>query len=248
MTQPTDSRTPRTDRPEPAAAQPPACAAQPGTSAADTTPDGGTGAGSSTGRRDFLGLVATTGTVTGLAACAVPFVESLTPQDSLAAHLPVDIDISRLAPGQQMTAAWQGKPVFIVRRTPETLAALQNPELNQNLRDAESTARQQPPYARNWHRSLVPEYGVYVGICTHLGCVPSYTAAQTAGSADSAAPGGYTCPCHGSHFDLAGRVYKDVPAPYNLPVPPYVMPTPTTLRLGENPPGQTFDFSTIEQI
>ncbi|MBO1326454.1 ubiquinol-cytochrome c reductase iron-sulfur subunit [Acetobacter sp. TBRC 12305] len=202
---------------------------------------------SSPGRRDFLGLVATTTTVTGLAACAVPFVDSLKPQDSLAARLPLDIDISRLAPGQQMTVSWQGKPVFIVRRTPEALAALQSPALTQKLRDADSTTNQQPPYARNWHRSVVAEYGVYVGICTHLGCVPSYTTPQADG-ADNAGSGGYACPCHGSHFDLAGRVYKDVPAPYNLPVPPYVMPSPTTLRLGENPPGQHFDFSTIEQI
>lgn len=211
---------------------------------ADDTPPNGQDQDNAAGRRDFLGMVTTAGTVTGLAACAIPFVASLKPQDSAAAHLPVDIDLSKLAPGQQMTAVWQGKPVFILRRTAEDLAKLQNPKLVEQLRDAPSDALQQPPYARNWHRSLVPEYGVYVGICTHLGCVPAYTA-------PAAAPdqtGRYACPCHGSQFDLAGRVFKGAPAPYNLPVPPHVLPTPTTLRLGENPKGESFDFSTIEQI
>jgi ubiquinol-cytochrome c reductase iron-sulfur subunit len=197
------------------------------------------------GRRDFLGMVTTAGTVTGLAACAIPFVESLQPQDSAAAHLPVDVDIAHLAPGQQMVAVWQGKPIFIIRRTPEELASLQNAELSALLKDASSTANQQPGYARNWHRSIVPEYGVYVGICTHLGCVPTYTPPQGSGPEAS---GGYGCPCHGSKFDLAGRVQKGAPAPYNLPVPPYVMPSATVIRLGENPKGESFDFSTIEQI
>ncbi|MCP1270649.1 ubiquinol-cytochrome c reductase iron-sulfur subunit [Acetobacter cerevisiae] len=214
------------------------------TNPADNTPPNGQDQDSGAGRRDFLGMVTTAGTVTGLAACAIPFVASLKPQDSAAAHQPVEIDLSKLAPGQQMTAVWQGKPIFILRRTPEDLARLQSPTLVNELRDAQSDALQQPTYARNWHRSLVPEYGVYVGICTHLGCVPAYTA-------PAAAPdqtGRYACPCHGSQFDLAGRVFKGAPAPYNLPVPPHVMPTPTTLRLGENPKGESFDFSTIEQI
>lgn len=211
---------------------------------ADNTPPNGQDQDAPAGRRDFLGMVTTAGTVTGLAACAIPFVASLKPQDSAAAHQPVEIDLSKLAPGQQMTAVWQGKPIFILRRTPEDLAKLQSPTLVNELRDAQSDALQQPTYARNWHRSLVPEYGVYVGICTHLGCVPAYTA-------PAAAPdqtGRYACPCHGSQFDLAGRVFKGAPAPYNLPVPPHVMPTPATLRLGENPKGESFDFSTIEQI
>nr|WP_298798122.1 ubiquinol-cytochrome c reductase iron-sulfur subunit [uncultured Acetobacter sp.] len=211
---------------------------------ANDTPPNGQDQDTSSGRRDFLGMVTTAGTVTGLAACAIPFVASLKPQDSAAAHQPVEIDLSKLAPGQQMTAVWQGKPIFILRRTPEDLAKLQSSALVADLRDAQSDALQQPPYARNWHRSLVPEYGVYVGICTHLGCVPAYTA--PAATPDQT--GRYACPCHGSQFDLAGRVFKGAPAPYNLPVPPHVMPTATTLRLGENPKGETFDFSTIEQI
>lgn len=195
------------------------------------------------GRRDFLGLVTTTGVAAGACACAVPFVQSLEPQDSASAHLPVDVDISKLAPGQQMTAVWQGKPVFILRRTPEDLKALQDAKLVADLRDPDSSIVQQPDYARNWHRSLVPDYGVYVGVCTHLGCVPAYEAATGGPNG-----GRYNCPCHGSKFDLAGRVRKGVPAPYNLPVPPHVMTSATTLRLGENPQGKSFDFSSIVQI
>lgn len=203
------------------------------------------------GRRDFLGMVTTAGAVTGVAACAIPFLESLTPQDSASAHMPVDVDVSKLAPGQQTTVVWQGKPVFILRRTPEDLAKLQDAALSDRLRDAASADLQQPAYAKNWHRSLTPEYGVYVGICTHLGCVPSYApvpAAAPAADPKNTPAGGYACPCHGSKFDLAGRVFKGAPAPYNLPVPPYFMPNPTTIRLGENPKGQDFDFSTIVQI
>ncbi|KXV59603.1 ubiquinol-cytochrome C reductase [Acetobacter tropicalis] len=202
------------------------------------------------GRRDFLGMVTIAGTVTGVAACSIPFVESLTPQDSASAHLPVDVDLSKLAPGQQTTVVWQGKPVFILHRTPEDIAKLQDATLTDRLRDGDSHDLQQPAYAKNWHRSLTPEYGVYVGICTHLGCVPSYAPAPggTPPDAKTTPAGGYACPCHGSKFDLAGRVFKGAPAPYNLPVPPYFMPTPTTIRLGENPKGQDFDFSTIVQI
>ncbi|MCG4255805.1 ubiquinol-cytochrome c reductase iron-sulfur subunit [Acetobacter senegalensis] len=202
------------------------------------------------GRRDFLGMVTTAGAVTGAAACTIPFLESLAPQDSASAHLPVDVDLSKLAPGQQTTVVWQGKPVFILHRTPEDIAKLQDAALTDRLRDGDSHDLQQPAYAKNWHRSLTPEYGVYVGICTHLGCVPSYAPAPGGAPAEAkAAPaGGYACPCHGSKFDLAGRVFKGAPAPYNLPVPPYFMPNPTTIRLGENPKGQDFDFSTIVQI
>lgn len=197
------------------------------------------------GRRSFLGMVTTAGTVTGLAACAIPFARSIEPAENTASHPPVDVDISHLQPGQQMVANWQGRPVFIVRRTAAQLEALQNPNLAGELRDPSSSANQQPAYARNWHRSIVPEYGVYVGICTHLGCVPTYMPPQATGAE---ADGGYICPCHASHFDAAGRVFKGAPAPYNLPVPPYTQPSAQLVRLGQNPPGQHFDFASIEQI
>jgi hypothetical protein len=115
------------------------------------------------------------------------------------------------------------------------------------LRDPNSTAHQQPPYAQNWHRSIEPEYLVVVGICTHLGCIPKLEAA-VGGSFGANWPGGYFCPCHGSKYDLAGRVFSGVPAPYNLPVPPYHFVGKTVIRIGENPPGSQFDLSSIEQI
>ncbi len=199
------------------------------------------------GRRNFLGLVTTATAVAGAGACLWPFLQSLAPRDSAAAHLPVDVDISALPPGQQIVVTWQGKPVFITHRTPEALAVLQDAAQTARLRDGPSHDTQQPPYATNWHRSLDPRYGVVVGICTHLGCVPAYKPLPE-GKGEASWPGGYACPCHGSKFDLAGRVFRGAPAPYNLPVPPYSMPSPTVIRLGENPVGQDFDFSSILQL
>ncbi|WP_041247293.1 ubiquinol-cytochrome c reductase iron-sulfur subunit [Komagataeibacter medellinensis] len=197
------------------------------------------------GRRNFLGLVTAATAVAGAGACLWPFLQSLAPRDSAAAHLPVDVDISALPPGQQIVVTWQGRPVFITHRTPEALASLQDTALTARLRDGQSRDLQQPPYAANWHRSIDPRYGVVVGICTHLGCVPAY---RPTPEGNGSTAGGYACPCHGSRFDLAGRVFRGAPAPYNLPVPPYSMPSPTLIRLGENPTGQEFDFSTILQL
>ena len=121
--------------------------------------------------------------------------------------------------GQQILVMWRSKPIFIVRRTPANLTELKNPSLLSKLRDPESENMQQPSYAKNWSRSLKPEYLVLVGICTHLGCIPAYT--PKPGSLSATWPGGYLCHCHGSKYDLAGRVFQDVPAPLNLPVPPY---------------------------
>mgnify|MGYP003362538137 CR=1 FL=1 len=199
------------------------------------------------GRRNFLGLVTAATAAAGAGACLWPFLQSLAPRDSAAAHLPVDVDVSALPPGQQIVVTWQGRPVFITHRTPEALAVLQDAAQAARLRDGPSHDNQQPPYATNWHRSLDPRYGGGVGICTHLGCVPAYKPLPE-GKGEAGWPGGYACPCHGSKFDLAGRVFRGAPAPYNLPVPPYSMPTPTVIRLGENPAGQDFDFSSILQL
>ena len=115
------------------------------------------------------------------------------------------------------------------------------------IRDRSKT-NQQPKYAENATRSATPEYAVLVGICTHLGCVPGYFPNVSATDPAPDWPGGYLCPCHGSKYDLAGRVYSGVPAPYNLPVPPYLMVNATTVRIGENPPGQTFDLNSVLQV
>jgi ubiquinol-cytochrome c reductase iron-sulfur subunit len=168
--------------------------------------------------------------------------------DVLAAGAPVDVDLTKLQPGQQIVVLWRGKPIFILNRTPEALKELQAPALLARLRDPGSDINQQPAYARNWHRSIVPEYGIMVGICTHLGCLPGYYPRPDPANPAPNWPGGYLCPCHGSKYDLAGRVYSGVPAPDNLPVPPYHIINGKTVRLGENPPGVTFDLNSVVQI
>ncbi|HLY54588.1 MAG TPA: ubiquinol-cytochrome c reductase iron-sulfur subunit [Stellaceae bacterium] len=200
-------------------------------------------------RRDFIVLAGAAMGVVAAGAAAWPLIDSMNPAaDTLAAGSPIDIDLGKIAPGQQIVVMWRGKPIFVVHRTDAILASLQKPALLEKLRDPESAVNQQPPYAKNANRSANPQFAVLVGICTHLGCIPKYLPEP---SADSPAPdwqGGYFCPCHGSKYDLAGRVFKGVPAPYNLPVPPYTFPTPTTLRVGENPAGATFDLASVEQL
>ncbi|SBS37134.1 Ubiquinol-cytochrome c reductase iron-sulfur subunit [Marinomonas spartinae] len=169
-------------------------------------------------RRFLVGSTTALGVVGGVGV-AVPFLCSWQPSDAArASGAPVQVDVSKLEEGQQMTIAWQGKPVWIVRRTAQTIKDL--PKLNAQLVDPFSSVDQQPAYADNLYRSIKPEYLVLVGICTHLGCSPTYQ--PTSASDDDAKwYGGYVCPCHGSRFDLAGRVYKHYPAPTNLVVPPY---------------------------
>ncbi|MCQ8277195.1 ubiquinol-cytochrome c reductase iron-sulfur subunit [Acetobacteraceae bacterium KSS8] len=196
-------------------------------------------------RRDFLTLV--TLAATGVAACGFvwPFLDSLNRTDPGAAAAPVDVDLSTLRPGQQVVVVWGGKPVFVVRRGGEALQRLQDPALDRRLRDPGSHEKQQPRYADNWHRSIVPEYGVLVGICTHLGCVPKFRPVPDPGAGF---PGGYACPCHGSRFDLAGRVLSGSPALYNLPVPPYSMLNATRLRIGENAREPGYSLDDVRQL
>lgn len=182
-----------------------------------------------TGRRRFLTAATTVIGGIGAAYVAVPLLGSLRPSAKAeAAGAPVQVDISKLAEGEQITVEWRGKPVWIVRRTAEMLAEL--PKLDGDLRDPSSEVEQQPAYAKNEYRSIKPEYFVAVGICTHLGCVPTYR--PQPGSVDATWAGGFFCPCHGSKFDMAGRVYKGVPAPTNLEVPPYKYVTETSVLVG----------------
>jgi ubiquinol-cytochrome c reductase iron-sulfur subunit len=202
-----------------------------------------------TTRRDFLLMVTLASAAVGVGAVAWPFIDSLEPAaDTLAAGEPVDVDVSKIAPGQQIIVMWRGKPIFLVHRTDDALKTLQDPKLLGVLSDADSKVNQQPAYAENWHRSVNPTYAVLVGICTHLGCVPSFFPVPSATDPAPNWPGGYLCPCHGSKYDLAGRVYSGVPAPYNLPVPPYHMVNDKTVRIGENPPGSDFDLNSVVQI
>jgi len=200
-------------------------------------------------RRDFLYVATAAAGAIGAAAALVPLIDQLNPDAStLAAGGAVELDLSRVAPGQQVVVFWRERPVFVINRTPQILETLQERALVSQLADPESRERQQPPYADNWHRSAKPEYGILVGICTHLGCIPRFE--PRASTTDPAPnwPGGYFCPCHGSKYDLAGRVFRGVPAPYNLPVPPYRFVSDTMVRIGENPAGVSFEFASIRQI
>jgi ubiquinol-cytochrome c reductase iron-sulfur subunit len=168
---------------------------------------------------------------------AVPFVGSFLPSErARAAGAPVEADISALKPGEKMTVEWRGKPVWIVRRTPEQLATLTHVDAQlADPKSARNPAELTPEYARNEARSIKPEVLVVVGICTHLGCSPTdkfQTGAQPSLPDDWA--GGFLCPCHGSTFDMAGRVYKNKPAPDNLEVPPHMYLSDSRLLIGED--------------
>ena len=186
-------------------------------------------------RRNWIIIACGAGAVGG-AAVAVPFVSSFAPSErARAAGAPVQVDISAIQPGEKLTVEWRGKPVWILRRTPEQLATL--PKVEPFLADPASDRKQYPTpdYAKNPHRSIKEEFFVGVGICSHLGCSPS----------DKLAPGpqpslpddwlgGFLCPCHGSTFDVAGRVFKNKPAPDNLEVPPHMYLSESKLLIGED--------------
>jgi len=200
-------------------------------------------------KRDFLFLVTGAMGAVGVGAAIWPFLDQMNPDAAtIAAGGPVDVDLSQLQPGQQIEILWQSHPVFVVNRPPDALTRLQDPNVNAQLRDPDSDNLQQPTYAKNWHRSLKPEILVLVGVCTHLGCIPEFKPQPDPKNPAPNWPGGYFCPCHGSRYDLAGRVFQGVPAPYNLPVPPHTFPDDKIVRVGDNPPGESFDFSAILQV
>jgi ubiquinol-cytochrome c reductase iron-sulfur subunit len=201
-------------------------------------------------RRDFLYIATATVGAVGAAATLVPLIDQMNPDAStLAAGGPVDLDVSKVAEGQQIVIRWRQRPIFVFRRPKDTLAAMQSSQMISLLADPNSEQLQQPPYATNWHRSIKPELGVLVGICTHLGCIPLFYPTASATTPVANWPGGYFCPCHGSKYDPAGRVFSGVPAPYNLPVPPYRFVNDTTLRVGENDAADTaWNFDSIRQL
>jgi ubiquinol-cytochrome c reductase iron-sulfur subunit len=206
-------------------------------------------------RRDVLRVatgVAGAAAVVGAVGAAAYTVSRLDQMDSDTATAPVagtfDVDLSPLQAGQQIMVFWRSWPVFVLHRTPQAVTMLRNPELTEQLADPESDQLQQPPYAKNRQRSVKPEFAVLVGICTHMGCTPQFYPQPHASEPVPDWLGGYLCPCHGSKYDLAGRVFKDVPAPYNLPVPPHRFIGERIVRIGENPPNVNFDFNSILQI
>ena len=187
-------------------------------------------------RRRWLTLTSMAGAAAA-AATAVPFVSSFAPSErAKAAGASVEVDISSLAPGELKVVEWRGKPVWIMHRTPEQLAEL---EQIPGLADPASNRSDQPDYAKNTQRSIRPEVLVAVGICTHLGCSPVNVAQ---GSANTSVPagwsGGFLCPCHGSTFDLAGRVFANKPAPTNLEIPPHFYLDDSKLLIGEDQPAK----------
>lgn len=186
-------------------------------------------------RRQWIAITCGAGAVGGVAT-AVPFVATFQPSErAKAAGAPVRVDIGALQPGEKLTVEWRGKPVWILRRTPEQIASLAKTESQVADPDSERKNYPTPEYAKNDHRSIKPEYFVAVGICSHLGCSPVdkfQTGAQPSLPEDW--QGGFLCPCHGSTFDFAGRVFKNKPAPDNLEVPPHMYLSDTTLLIGED--------------
>jgi ubiquinol-cytochrome c reductase iron-sulfur subunit len=186
------------------------------------------------GKRRFLTAATSVVGAVGAGFVAVPFIASWMPSERAKnAGAPVEADISKLEEGRMMIVEWQSKPVWIVRRSEQMLSSL--PKLNDNLRDpASENADQQPEYAQNDTRSRKPEFLVLVGICTHLGCSPSYRPEIAPADLGDDWMGGFFCPCHSSKFDMAGRVYTGVPAPTNLPVPPHYYLTENIILVGED--------------
>jgi ubiquinol-cytochrome c reductase iron-sulfur subunit len=189
-------------------------------------------------RRRFLTGVTTGVGVVGVGFGATPFVLSMTPSErAKAAGAPVEVDVSQIPPGEMKIVEWRGKPVWLLRRTPEMLAGLKAVE--GQLADPKSERSLQPSYVSPQHRATRPELLVMVGICTHLGCSPVAKLQAGAGSDMGGDwPGGFFCPCHGSKFDLAGRVYKNVPAPTNMEIPPYTYLAESRVLIGIHPEGK----------
>jgi len=183
------------------------------------------------GRRQFLTAATVTTGAVGAAFAIAPFLASWRPSArAKALGAPVEVDITKLDAGAMVKVEWRGKAIYIVHRTPQMLAQLK--DMAPRLRDPDSANSEQPSYAKNEDRSIKPEYLVLVGVCTHLGCAPldRFTPGDVTVAADW--PGGFFCPCHGSKFDLSGRVFKDVPAPANLTVPPYRFLSDTKILIG----------------
>jgi ubiquinol-cytochrome c reductase iron-sulfur subunit len=183
-------------------------------------------------RRTLTAVTTLVGAV-GAAYVAVPFISSMLPSaKAKAAGAPVEADFSKLEAGQLLVVKWRGKPVWLVRRTTEMVQTLAT--LTDQLRDPDSDVSEQPDYCKNPARSIRPELFVALGVCTHLGCSPSYRPEVAPADLGASWKGGFFCPCHGSRFDLAGRVYQAVPAPTNLVIPPHQFLSDTIILIGED--------------
>lgn len=182
-------------------------------------------------RRSFLGYLSSLLGVIGIGALGIPFLSAWWPsKKTLDQGAPIEVDITDLPPGGLLTVPWRGQPIWVLRRTPKEIETLKT-QINPDLRDPTSTESEQPKDAKNPYRSLREDILVMVALCTHLGCIPSYKPEQ--GSVSPQWEGGFYCPCHGSSYDLAGRVFKGVPAPKNMAVPPYKFLSENKILIGE---------------
>jgi len=187
------------------------------------------------GRRRLIVITAAAGGACGVAA-ALPFAATMLPSErAKALGAPVEADIGGLAPGEMQVVEWRGKPVWIIRRTKEMLESIKKDD--GVVADPQSKVPQQPAYAKNEYRSIKDEYAVLVGVCTHLGCSPQLKPGEAKAEMGADWNGGFYCPCHGSKFDFAGRVYKGAPAPINLEVPKYAFLSDTRIVIGEDTKG-----------
>jgi ubiquinol-cytochrome c reductase iron-sulfur subunit len=185
-------------------------------------------------RRKFLTRATIATGAVGAVFAAVPFIESWSPSERARAQgAPTELDLSKIDPGQMAITIWRRQPIYVVRRTPDMVGRISGHD--EQLKDPESKSSNQPPYATNTQRSRTPEYLVVIGICTHLGCLPKQRFEK--GELYASWPGGFFCPCHGSRFDLAGRVFDGSPASINLNIPRYSYPNPTTLTIGVDEKG-----------
>jgi ubiquinol-cytochrome c reductase iron-sulfur subunit len=198
-------------------------------------------------RRNFLYVTTGVVGVAGLGFTAWPLIDPMNPDASVvAAGDFVEVDLARLLPGHPQMARWHFLPIVVIKRTPDVLKMLQEPKRVAKLVDPDSHEDRQPTYAKNWHRSLHPEYSVLVGVCTYCGCATKYMPDDEMGVFEGA--GGHFCLCCASKYDLAGRAYYGAIARHNLPVPPHSFLDEKTLRIGKNPPGEIFFFESIRQI
>ena len=187
--------------------------------------------GVNTGRRRFLVVATSVVGAAGAAGAAIPFLGSWAPSaKAKAAGAPVRVNINKIQPGQQIVAEWRGQPVFVLHRTPEIMAAL--PTIDAQMADPKSQESEQPDYVDAAARSIKPEILIVLGVCTHLGCSPTFRPEVAPADLGPEWVGGYFCACHGSRYDLAGRVYKGQPAPLNLPVPPHSYETDSVILIG----------------
>jgi ubiquinol-cytochrome c reductase iron-sulfur subunit len=182
-------------------------------------------------RRKFLTTATIATGAVGVVFVAVPFIASWQPSErAKALGAPTELDVSKIEPGQMTIITWRRQPIYVVRRTPEMLEHLKGHD--ELLKDASSDSSDQPDYTKNVYRARIPEYLVLIGTCTHLGCLPKQRFEAASPEMGAYWPGGFFCPCHGSRFDLSGRVFTGSPASVNLKIPPYEFPNPATLVVG----------------